>query len=370
MKPRALDFFCGSGLVTLGLSDDFDVVWANDICAHKAKMYADNHGAGHLHVGSVTDVKSAGLPGADLSWASFPCQDLSSAGRRGGINAGRSGLVWEWLRVMDGLAERPKLCVAENVVGLLTANDGEDYRELLAALVARGYQAGGLVLDASHWVPQSRPRVFIVAVRDGIRIPESLRTETPNWMHPASLIRAQRHLPGSVLWAASPPSPRSTHLLDVLDANAAWHEEEKTRKLLASLSARHAEQIAMAGPHVAAGYVRTRSGMPRLELRFDGVAGCLRTAKGGSSKQIVLVTNGGFVRTRTLTSREAARLMGAPDSFILTGRETRAYGAMGDAVAVPVVRFLSSNLLLPLLTGRIRNLSLGSDPAMRPELSS
>lgn len=76
------------------------------------------------------------------------------------------------------------------------------------------------------------------------------------------------------------------------------------------------------------------------------------------------------MRTRDLTSREVARLMGAPDSFVLPGSETRAYGAMGDAVVVPVVRFLSSNLLVPLLTGRIRNLSLGSDLAMRLDLSS
>jgi DNA (cytosine-5)-methyltransferase 1 len=86
----------------------------------------------------------------------------------------------------------------------------------------------------------------------------------------------------------------------------------------------------------------------RLELRFDGVAGCLRTPAGGSSRQVLVIVEGGAVKTRLLGAREAARLMGAPENFKLPGSYNAAYKAMGDAVAVPVARWLAEHLLAPL----------------------
>lgn len=97
-KPIFLEFFAGSGLVAQGLKPYFNVAWANDICAKKAAIYTANHGDAHFHHGSIADVKGSDLPNAQLSWASFPCQDLSLAGLTAGIHAERSGLVWQWLR--------------------------------------------------------------------------------------------------------------------------------------------------------------------------------------------------------------------------------------------------------------------------------
>lgn len=352
MRFRALDFFAGSGLVTLGLAPAFDTVWANDICPKKARTYAANHGAEHLHLGSVAEVRGADLPGADLAWASFPCQDLSAAGRRAGIHGERSGLVWDWLRVLDAMPERPKIAVAENVVGLLTANGGADYRTLHAALTDRGYRVGTVLLDAIRWVPQSRPRVFVIAVRDDLRMPEALLGEDPGWAQPPSVVRAQARLPQMLWWDLPEPAPRETHLADLIIPEAPVHAPERTHSLLGSLSAAHADRVRAVSRLAAAGYVRTRLGVPRLELRFDGVAGCLRTPKGGSSKQVLLMKAGADVRTRTLTAREAARLMGAPDSYALPGSETDGYAAMGDAVAVPVTRFLAERVLAPVLTAQ------------------
>ena len=79
-----------------------------DICAKKAAVFAANHDA-PFELGSVTDVHGAALPSAILAWASFPCQDLSLAGKMGGIRAKRSGLVWEWLRVIDEMPQRPSI---------------------------------------------------------------------------------------------------------------------------------------------------------------------------------------------------------------------------------------------------------------------
>lgn len=88
----------------------------------------------------------------------------------------------------------------------------------------------------------------------------------------------------------------------------------------------------------------------RAELRFDGVAGCLRTPGGGSSRQFVVVAEGPRVRTRTLSPREGARLMGLPDSYALPAAATAALHLVGDGVVVPVVRRLAEALLEPLLT--------------------
>ena len=99
----------------------------------------------------------------------------------------------------------------------------------------------------------------------------------------------------------------------------------------------------------APGYRRTRNGTQVLELRFDGVAGCLRTPRGGSSRQSVVVANHGAIRSRLLTPREGARLMGLPDSYRLPKSDTSAFHVIGDGVAVPVVRWLASQLLEPLL---------------------
>lgn len=127
---KLLEFFAGSGLVAEGLSGYFQPAWANDICAKKAAVYTANHGAEHFHLGSVSDVNGADLPSAPLAWASFPCQDLSLAGLTGGIHAARSGLVWEWLRIIDEMPSCPPVLVAENVAGLVSVAGGEHYLAL------------------------------------------------------------------------------------------------------------------------------------------------------------------------------------------------------------------------------------------------
>ncbi len=96
------------------------------------------------------------------------------------------------------------------------------------------------------------------------------------------------------------------------------------------------------------GYRRTRNHKQVLEVRTDGMAGCLRTPCGGSSRQIVIIATDGELKTRLLTVRETARLMGVPDSYVIPGSYNDGYMAMGDAVAVPVVEYLSRQLLAPL----------------------
>ena len=92
---------------------------------------------------------------------------------------------------------------------------------------------------------------------------------------------------------------------------------------------------------------RVRYGRSMAELRTDGVAGCLRTPRGGSGRQILFVAGRNRYAVRLLTPRECARLMGA-DDFRITVSLNQALFGFGDAVCVPVVRWIAENYLTPV----------------------
>lgn len=348
-KPNFLEFFAGSGLVAHGLKPYFKAAWANDICEKKAAVYTANHGKEHFYLGSIADVKGGDLPSAQLSWASFPCQDLSLAGMTAGIHAERSGLVWQWFRVMDEMTVRPVVLVAENVTGLVSVNGGSHYRILHDALRSRGYKVGAVVLDAAHWVPQSRQRVFVIAIESRLDIPPELVGDAPNWAHTKSLVKAVEGLDGWLWWKMPAPARRKTTLADITEWDSPCDPKTDTNKKITLIPPKHLDRLSAADSVVLPGYKRTRRSKQVLELRFDGIAGCLRTAGGGSSRQVVVLKKGEQINTRLLTVREAARLMGAPESYKLPGTYNDGYTAMGDAVAVPVARYLGKHLLSPLL---------------------
>ena len=199
------EFFAGSGLVAYGLRGMFAPVWANDISEQKAAVYEANFGCERFVLDDIKNIKGSDLPFAHLSWASFPCQDLSLAGSIGGIHASRSGLVWEWLRVLDEMDDKPKIFLLENVAGLLSTNGGDNYRVLHLALVERGYRCGAVLVNASHFVPQSRPRVFVIAVREDCPVPGELIGDEPCWLHNSAATQLGRELPGWVWWHTEKP---------------------------------------------------------------------------------------------------------------------------------------------------------------------
>jgi DNA (cytosine-5)-methyltransferase 1 len=370
-EPRlALDFFAGSGLVRLGLAPMFKTVWANDYCPKKAAVYNANFPSEILDGREIESVTGHDLPNADLAWASFPCQDLSLAGNRLGMETGtRSGLFWHWIRVLDEMArrnKRPPVLCAENVVGFLSAHRGRHFKAAYEALRQRGYLVGVVVIDARMFVPQSRPRTFVVAASSDI----SLRGLTQNVpklpFHTTPVVKAADVVGDSdwVWWSLPVPAGRVSRFADLCDLNAPCDTEEKTQELLNMLSGANRIKLKAAlatrSTWIGTGYRRTRNpnGLGKtqsLELRFDGLAGCLRTPDGGSSRQIVLIVEKGRVRSRLLTVRECARLMGAHDDFQLPGTYNDGYRAMGDAVAVPVTQFLAKQLLAPLVN-RFRNM--------------
>ena len=123
--------------------------------------------------GDIEDVEAEGLDPVDLVCGGFPCQDLSVAGKRGGLAGERSGLFWELVRVIQGV--RPKWILVENVPGFLSSNEGEDFALALQTLAECGYGLAWRVLDSQHFgVPQRRRRVYIVGHLGAMCPPEIL----------------------------------------------------------------------------------------------------------------------------------------------------------------------------------------------------
>lgn len=365
------EFFAGGGMARAGLGRSWECLLANDIDEKKGLSYAANWGSEVLKIMSVAQLMTSDLPGrADLAWASFPCQDLSLAGDYAGLKGARSGTFWLFWELMKALNEEqraPSLIVLENVCGALTSHGGKDFASICAALVEAGYRFGAVVVDAVRFVPQSRPRLFIVAVREEMVIPEALVTADANplW-YPANLIGAYEKLPqlpkaAWVWWRLPQPPPRQRTFADVIDdepQGVDWHTAAETCRLLSMMSPLNQKKVEQAmrmrKRMVGAIYRRTRrdeegNRTQRAEIRFDDLAGCLRTPVGGSSRQSIMIVEGDQVRSRLLAPREAARLMGLPETYKLPENYNEAYHLTGDGVVVPVVRFLASRILEPLL---------------------
>lgn len=356
------EFFAGGGMARLGLGERWQCAFANDFDPVKAATYRANFpdSATHFHEGDVWALSTEDLPGrTDLAWASSPCQDFSLAGGRAGLAGGRSSAFFGFWRLMEALDEggrAPRLLVIENVSGLLTSNDGADFEALGAALAGRGYRFGALEIDAAVLLPQSRPRVFVIATRDaapGLIGDSPFHTRAVRAAHARLSTALARHW---MWWGLSAPPRRNTELAALLepDVAVAWHTVDQTARLLSLMNPLHRTRIdTLSAPRVGAVFRRTRieNGLPvqRAEVRFDGLAGCLRTPRGGSSRQAILVVEPDQIRSRLLTPREAARLMGLPDSYRLPATATGALHVAGDGVAVPVVRWLAQELLEPLL---------------------
>ena len=292
------------------------------------------------------------------------------AGGGAGLRGDRSGTFWPFWRLMDALiadGRAPDIIALENVCGTLTSHGGKDFAAICNALVKSGYRFGAVVIDAALFVPHSRPRLFVIGVREGLAIPKRLIGDgaSAQW-HPKALRTVHDQLPAYtkdhwLWWRLAPPALSNMRFADLIEENpqsVLWHTPEQTAKLLSMMSTvnlakvNHAKQsrIKMVGTI----YKRTRfddqgNKVQRAEVRFDDIAGCLRTPAGGSSRQLILVVDGKHVKSRLISSRETARLMGLPDTYALPENYNEAYHLTGDGVVVPVVRHLADQIFEPVL---------------------
>lgn len=372
------EFFAGGGMARAGLGSEWQCLFANDFDAKKGLAYQANWGTnGELKVGDVRNIGAAELPGRpDLVWGSFPCQDLSLAGNGAGLEGERSGTFYPFWKVIHELiadGRGPSIVAVENVCGALTSHSGKDFEAICRTFAEAKYSYGALVINADLFVPQSRPRLFVIGVREDVEIaPEMLSPEPLPPFHTRALCRAVEGLSDGarerLLWWNVPTPERRAHafadLIEETPDSVTWHNQAETKRLLDMMSPVNLAKVhaaKRAGRRMVGGvYRRTRldeSGrkVQRAEVRFDDVAGCLRTPAGGSSRQVILVIDGNVVRSRLISARETARLMGLKDSYVLPRNYNEAYHLTGDGVAVPVVRHLAHHLFEPLIGTRVSN---------------
>lgn len=386
MPKTFAEFFAGIGLVHAGLRPGgWDCTYANDIDPKKREMYEGEFGrAPYYHVEDVwqTDKVLSRLSATPfLATASFPCIDLSLAGHWRGFDGEHSSSYFGFLKALCAMgADRPRVVMLENVYGFLTSRDGQDFERALVELAKLGYWIDAILLDARWFVPQSRPRMFIFGYHDSLVSSRVLRSsggfalgsdwraaiEYSGALRPQGLRSVLESLSLPTGWATvhfEPPRRRQYALMELLDLDdkQAWWDEHETRRhydmMEAPSKARVDELIRRKATAAGTAFRRTRREKTRLEVRFD-IAGCLRTPRGGSAKQIVVAVVRGQFRLRWMTAREYARLQGAP-GYRITVPEIQAMYGFGDAVCVPAIAWLDEHILTPVYESAV-----GKPPAI------
>ena len=382
MQQTVAEFFAGIGLMRMGLERaGWKVVWANDIDVDKKAIY-DGHFKDveeHFVLGDVHQISVTTVPPVSLATASFPCTDLSLAGARRGLAGQGSGAFWGFIRVIKGMGPmRPPIVLLENVTGFLTSHGGQDFRDACLALNKLGYAVDTFIVDASKFVPQSRQRLFVVGHLPPNRsfVAENPPSFFEGPCRPAALadfILLNSDINWDIRSLPAPPL-RSTSLQDIVENppknSPLWWSDERAGYLLSQMSQKHREEAErmISACRITYGTVfrRVRNGQSMAELRTDGVAGCLRTPRGGSGRQILFMAGCGRYGVRLLTPRECARLMGA-DDFNLSPEVSpnQALFGFGDAVCVPVVEWIAENYLRPLA----RELGGGADAYLPAQMT-
>lgn len=363
---RFAEFFAGIGLVRKGLEQaGWQCAFANDIDKVKGDIYAKNFGNDYLQIDDIANVHASNIPDVTLVTASFPCQDLSLAGNRKGLAGDRSSTFFKFIRILNELATQrrlPQAVLIENVTGLLSSGGGKDIREVLLSLNQLGYSCDVLVINAVCFLPQSRPRVFIIGLNTPLSASLTETLEKNNsvcFQHPCrptavqKVIVANPDLTRNFLELPALPT-RKTVLADLVDINnhQEWFNESQLKRELSYIrdnsknrleKAKQLARLTVKTVYLTA-YRRMRKGLVCLETRDDGIAGCLRTGSGGSSRQVLIVVSPDKIKMRYMTAREYARLQGVEDSFWIPNNQSVGRYAFGDAVAVPVVAWIGREI--------------------------
>ena len=360
----AAEYFAGIGLFRMGLeAAGWKVVYANDWDSERAQIYSGFFSENY-RAEDVFSISRESVPATTLATCSFPCVDLSLAGKLGGINGEHSGAFWGFFRILKEQGTlAPPIVLLENVAGWLSANNGGNLRTVAKAMNDLGYACDVFLINARSFVPQSRPRLFLVGVKGTSEINGRgvLEFRSAQLM-PVKLkqfIKENRDIRWSHLDIPNPPPYKiSGFAKSVVEkiptSDSRWWSREKVEKHLAMMSLSHLAMVKKLSDKKRYSYKtfyrRRRTDGQRAEVRADDIAGCLRTAVGGSGKQFLVVAGCGNIRMRTLTAREYARLQGVPDNFpIVANSERQALNAFGDAVCVPAVEWIAREVLNPLV---------------------
>lgn len=309
--PTFIDLFAGIGGFRWALERKLHgtCVFASEWDKFAQNTYEANFG--HRPNGDITAIAPESIPDHDILTAGFPCQPFSIAGvskanalgrRHGFEHATQGTLFFNVAKIIE--AKRPRAFVLENVKNLKSHDKGRTFQVITDSLRELGYFFDSRIIDAKHWVPQHRERIFIVGFREEAEFQRfswpTLPKEGPKF--------------GSILEEQVDPKYTLTDGL--------WTYLQN-----------------YAAKHKAAG-----NGFGYGLTNLDGISRTLsaRYYKDGSE---VLVPQGKRKNPRRLTPRECARLMGYPDAMKIVCSDTRAYKQFGNSVAVPVVSALCTQVV-------------------------
>lgn len=323
-NPTVASLFSGCGGMDLGFFQaGYDILWANDFVQKACETYAHNLGD-HIVCEDITKLNLHSIPDVDIIIGGFPCQDFSMIWKRGGIETDRGNLYRYFVAAVN--AKKPKLFVAENVKGLLTANGGKAVEQ-----IARDFAEIGYIVDvdlynfANYGVPQLRERVFIVGVRADLDWSFTKPAPTHN---PKNYISAGKALKGVKL---------------VKTNQERQNIADKTRKML--------ELIPEGGNF---------SSIPKESpLYVRGMISHVYRKLDRKKPSTTIIAGGGggtwgyhFAEPRPLTNRERARLFGYPDEFFFVGSISEVRKQIGNSVPPPAAKILASHLI-PAFTARV-----------------
>lgn len=330
-KPKIISLFSGCGGLDLGFHKaGYQTVWANDFEHWACETFTSYFGKGIIVEGDIEKIdpyNDKSIPECDLILGGFPCQDFSMIWKRPGLNGERGNLYKSFLRFVD--AKKPKAFIAENVKGLLTANNKKAIQQIVKDFEAilPGYIVTPKLYNfAEYGVPQFRERVLIV----GVRIDTGF-----HFKHPAPTHGPKGHYPyftaGEAILAAN-EVPHNNEHMKIAD---------RTRELLKLIpEGGNFTDIPKDNPL----YVKGMISHVYRRLKLDEPSKTIIAAGGGG-------THGyHWPEPRALTNRERARLQSFPDDMIFKGSVADVRKQIGNAVPPNGVVALA-NALMPLFKG-------------------
>jgi len=336
-KPKVISLFTGCGGLDLGFHQSgYETVWANDFNHWACKTFERNFGNVIVEgdIEKVDPYKDKSIPKCDLILGGFPCQDFSMIWKRPGLDGERGNLYKSFLRFVD--AKKPKAFIAENVKGLLTANNKKAIQQIIEDFesISPGYLVTAKLYNfAEYGVPQFRERVLIV----GVRMDTGFHFEHPKPTHGPK--------------AGTPFFTVGDSFKNVEKAkfnNEHMNIADKTRNLLSLISeGGNFTDIPPDNPL----YVKGMISHVYRRVKLDE-----------PSKTIIAAGGGGtwgyhYPEPRPLTNRERARLQSFPDNFIFEGSISEVRRQIGNAVPPKGVNLIAKKLL-PLFSGAYKKTDL------------
>jgi cytosine-specific methyltransferase nlaX len=299
---KIVDLFAGIGGIRLGVEQAFgsvDCVFTSEIDKHAVTTYKANFKDGHVF-GDIKQIDASDVPDHDILLAGFPCQPFSQAGLKKGFTDTRGTLFFDIERIL--LAKHPKAFLLENVKQLKGHDKGRTFQTIIDHLNKAGYKVFYEILKARDFgVPQNRERIYIVGFLD-----HSINFEFPK---PTNL-----------------PTRVGDILDDVVDEKYTISDKlwsgHKRRKELNKLNGK------------GFGY-----GLFNKESAYTNTISA-RYYKDGSEILIEQENK----NPRKLTPREAARLQGFPEEYVIPVSDAQAYKQFGNSVAVPVIKAIATEM--------------------------